>query len=185
VGSGGEVVFHRSDLAATVGLTAAMALWAVIGAGLGATIRNQVAVAATGLIWILMFEKPRSWAPGRIETLPAWSGRARDGPNERSSRPSHLRGSGPSDGHLRGTLHRRSTGHHQTTRHHLSPQPAGAAAGKRGSPHSRGHGATDAVQEGFRLRGDDEPMLIRPGRWRASSPSRPGAAVPALVRGRR
>jgi ABC-2 type transport system permease protein len=56
VSSSGEVTFHASDLAPTVGLVGAMALWAVIGAGLGAIIRNQVAVVATGLIWILMLE---------------------------------------------------------------------------------------------------------------------------------
>lgn len=33
-----------------------MALWAVIGAGLGAIVRNQVAVVASGLIWILRLE---------------------------------------------------------------------------------------------------------------------------------
>jgi ABC-2 type transport system permease protein len=54
--SGGELTFHTSDLAPTVGLIAAMAPWAVVGAGLGAIIRNQVAVVAGGLIWILMLE---------------------------------------------------------------------------------------------------------------------------------
>jgi ABC-2 type transport system permease protein len=54
--SGGEIAFHTSDLAPTVGLIVAMALWAVIGAGLGAIVRNQVAVVAGGLIWILMLE---------------------------------------------------------------------------------------------------------------------------------
>jgi ABC-2 type transport system permease protein len=52
----GEIAFHASDLAPTVGLIGAMALWAVIGAGLGAIVRNQVAVVAGGLIWILMLE---------------------------------------------------------------------------------------------------------------------------------
>jgi ABC-2 type transport system permease protein len=56
VTSGGEVAFHTSDLAATFGLIGGMALWAVIGAGLGAIVRNQVAVVAGGLIWILMLE---------------------------------------------------------------------------------------------------------------------------------
>jgi ABC-2 type transport system permease protein len=54
--SGGGITFHTSDLAPTVGLIGAMALWAVIGAGLGAIVRNQVAVVAGGLIWILMLE---------------------------------------------------------------------------------------------------------------------------------
>lgn len=54
--SRGEIAFHGSDLTATVGLIAAMALWAVIGAALGAMIRNQVAVVVAGLIWILMLE---------------------------------------------------------------------------------------------------------------------------------
>lgn len=56
VSSGGEVTFHSSDLDPTFGLVGAMALWAVIGAGLGAIVRNQVAVVAGGLIWILMLE---------------------------------------------------------------------------------------------------------------------------------
>ncbi len=54
--SGGEIAFHSSDLAPAGGLVAGMALWAVIGAGLGAVVRNQVAVVAIGLIWILMLE---------------------------------------------------------------------------------------------------------------------------------
>lgn len=54
--SGGQVAFHAADLMPTVGLVAAMGLWAVIGAGLGAVVRNQVAVVAGGLIWILMLE---------------------------------------------------------------------------------------------------------------------------------
>jgi ABC-2 type transport system permease protein len=56
VSSGGEIIFHTSDLVPTVGLVGAMALWAVIGAGLGAIVRHQVAVVAGGLIWILMLE---------------------------------------------------------------------------------------------------------------------------------
>lgn len=54
--SSAEIAFHSSDLAPAGGLVAAMALWAVIGAGLGAVVRNQVAVVAIGLIWILMLE---------------------------------------------------------------------------------------------------------------------------------
>ena len=56
VGSGGEVAFHSSDLLPAVGLVGAMGLWAAIGAGFGAIVRNQVAVVAIGLIWILMLE---------------------------------------------------------------------------------------------------------------------------------
>lgn len=54
--SRGEIAFHASDLVPTMGLVAAMGLWSVLGAGLGAIIRNQVAVVAGGLIWILMLE---------------------------------------------------------------------------------------------------------------------------------
>lgn len=54
--SGGEIVFHGSDVVPGAGLLAGMALWAVIGAGFGAIVRNQVAVVAAGLIWILMLE---------------------------------------------------------------------------------------------------------------------------------
>jgi ABC-2 type transport system permease protein len=56
VSSGGEITFHTSDLVPAIGLVGAMALWAVIGAGLGAIVRHQVAVVAGGLIWILMLE---------------------------------------------------------------------------------------------------------------------------------
>ncbi len=54
--SGGDIVFHAGDVVPGVGLLAGMALWAVIGAGFGAIVRNQVAVVAAGLIWILMLE---------------------------------------------------------------------------------------------------------------------------------
>lgn len=52
----GDVTVYRADLVPTVGMLAAMALWGVTGAGLGAVVRNQVAVVAGGLIWILMIE---------------------------------------------------------------------------------------------------------------------------------
>lgn len=55
-GSGGEVAFHTSDVTASLGLFAAMALWAVVGAGIGAIVRNQVAVVAGALLWVLMLE---------------------------------------------------------------------------------------------------------------------------------
>lgn len=54
--SGGQVSLHGSDLLPTAGLLAGMSLWAVMGAGFGAIVRNQVAVVAGGLIWILMLE---------------------------------------------------------------------------------------------------------------------------------
>ena len=54
--SRGEIALHASDLAATAGLVGAMAFWATLGAALGAIVRNQVAVVAGGLIWILMLE---------------------------------------------------------------------------------------------------------------------------------
>lgn len=54
--SGGETALHGADVVPGLGLIAGMALWAVVGAGFGAIVRNQVAVVAAGLIWILMFE---------------------------------------------------------------------------------------------------------------------------------
>ena len=54
--SGGQLVLHASDVAPTTGLIAGMGLWAVVGAGLGALVRNQVAVVAGGLTWMLMLE---------------------------------------------------------------------------------------------------------------------------------
>lgn len=54
--SGGRIVLHVADVAPAIGLLVGMALWAVIGAGLGAVVRNQVAVVAGGIIWILMLE---------------------------------------------------------------------------------------------------------------------------------
>ena len=54
--SQGEVALHSSDLLPALGMVGAMGLWAVIGAGFGAIVRNQVAVVAVGLIWILMLE---------------------------------------------------------------------------------------------------------------------------------
>lgn len=54
--SGGEIALHAGDVVPGAGLIAGMALWAVIGAGFGAIVRNQVAVVAAGLTWILMLE---------------------------------------------------------------------------------------------------------------------------------
>lgn len=56
VSSGGRFALRAADLVPAVGLALAMALWAVIGAGLGALVRNQVVVVAGGLLWVLMIE---------------------------------------------------------------------------------------------------------------------------------
>ena len=54
--TGGEVTLHGNDVLPALGTVLAMGLWAVIGAGVGAIVRNQVAVVASGLIWVLMLE---------------------------------------------------------------------------------------------------------------------------------
>ena len=45
-----------SDVSALAGMAAALALWAVIGAALGAIVRHQVAAIVGGLIWVLVVE---------------------------------------------------------------------------------------------------------------------------------
>lgn len=54
--SAGEVAVHRADIAPAVGMLVAMAMWAVIGASLGAIMRNQVGVVAAVLVWNLLLE---------------------------------------------------------------------------------------------------------------------------------
>jgi ABC-2 type transport system permease protein len=45
-----------SDVSGLIGLVAALALWAAIGAALGAVVRHQVAAIVGGLIWVLIVE---------------------------------------------------------------------------------------------------------------------------------
>ena len=53
---GGSLVVTASDWAAMAGLLAATAAWAVIGVGVGAVVRHQVAAVVGGLVWILVVE---------------------------------------------------------------------------------------------------------------------------------
>ena len=53
---GGSLVVTASDWVAMAGLLAATAAWAVIGVGVGAVVRHQVAAVVGGLIWILVVE---------------------------------------------------------------------------------------------------------------------------------
>lgn len=52
----GTLIFGGGDLAAGAGLTLAVALWGVIGVGLGALIRHQVAAVVVALVWVLAIE---------------------------------------------------------------------------------------------------------------------------------
>lgn len=66
--SRGELDLHAGDAGAAVGMVAAMALWGVIGAGVGATIRNPVAVAVGGLVWVLVIENLGAASLGTVGT---------------------------------------------------------------------------------------------------------------------
>lgn len=53
---GGQLALSASDMGAFGGLLGASALWAVLGVGVGALIRHQVAAIVGGLVWILVIE---------------------------------------------------------------------------------------------------------------------------------
>lgn len=53
---GHELAFLRADVPAMGGLAGAIALWAALGVGVGAVVRQQVAAIVGGLIWILVVE---------------------------------------------------------------------------------------------------------------------------------
>jgi ABC-2 type transport system permease protein len=53
---GGDLAISNSDLRAFTGMIATIALWGVLGVGVGATVRHQVAAIVGGLIWILVVE---------------------------------------------------------------------------------------------------------------------------------
>jgi ABC-2 type transport system permease protein len=55
-GKGVEVTVGTADLAAMGGLMAASALWATIGAAVGAIVRHQVAAVVGALLWVLLAE---------------------------------------------------------------------------------------------------------------------------------
>lgn len=53
---GGTLAPDASDFGAVAGLVGAAALWAVLGVGVGALVRHQVAAIVGGLVWVLVIE---------------------------------------------------------------------------------------------------------------------------------
>ncbi len=53
---GDGLSLHAADLAAALGLCAAGALWAVLGVGLGAVVRQPVPAVVVALLWVLLIE---------------------------------------------------------------------------------------------------------------------------------
>lgn len=53
---GGALDLAGSDWSAFLGLVSAMLVWTVVGVGLGALVRNQVAAVVGALVWILVVE---------------------------------------------------------------------------------------------------------------------------------
>lgn len=53
---GGSLQPDSSDAAAAGGLLGAAALWGVVGVGVGALVRHQVAAIVGGLVWVLVIE---------------------------------------------------------------------------------------------------------------------------------
>lgn len=53
---GGALTIEGSDVSAFAGFVLANALWGIIGVGIGATIRHQVAAIVGGLVWVLVIE---------------------------------------------------------------------------------------------------------------------------------
>lgn len=54
--AGGALQVSSTDVAAIAGLTAASALWAAIGVGVGALVRHQVAAIVGVIVWVLVVE---------------------------------------------------------------------------------------------------------------------------------
>jgi ABC-2 type transport system permease protein len=143
--SDGEVAFHRSDLVPTAGLIVAMALWAMVGAGLGAIIRNQVAVVATGLSWILMLENLGAgllegagrYLPGQAVHAMTQTGEAVD-----------LLASGAAGILMAGYAALLSPAQWRSPNDATSPDPQPPAAGRR--PRCPRHGADGATCAAFR-----------------------------------
>ena len=72
---GVPLVITTDDVLAAAGLTAACAVWAVIGVGVGAIVRHQVAAIVGGVIWILVIENIGAGFLGRAgEFLPGRAG---------------------------------------------------------------------------------------------------------------
>lgn len=55
-GSGSSVDVSSTDWAAMAGLTGASAGWAVLGVGIGALVRHQVAAIVSAIVWIMAVE---------------------------------------------------------------------------------------------------------------------------------
>lgn len=53
---GGGLDPASSDVSAAVGLLVGSALWAVLGVGIGALVRHQVAAIVGGILWVLVIE---------------------------------------------------------------------------------------------------------------------------------
>jgi ABC-2 type transport system permease protein len=53
---GGTLTIEGSDALASAGFLLSNALWAIIGVGVGAAIRHQVAAIVGGLVWVLLIE---------------------------------------------------------------------------------------------------------------------------------
>ncbi|HYG71360.1 MAG TPA: hypothetical protein VEC15_03610 [Actinomycetota bacterium] len=51
-----DVGWSSADVSAFAGITAAGALWGVIGVAVGATVRHQVAATVGGVVWVLVVE---------------------------------------------------------------------------------------------------------------------------------
>jgi ABC-2 type transport system permease protein len=68
---GVDLSLSSGDLRALGGLVLAAGLWAVIGVGLGAVVRHQVAAVVGGLVWLLVVENfATAVAPGLAPFLP-------------------------------------------------------------------------------------------------------------------
>jgi len=73
----GEFPLSGSDLGPLAGMVAAIALWAVLGVGVGVIVRHQVAAIAGGLIWVLIIENLGSALLGDAgRLLPGQAGHA-------------------------------------------------------------------------------------------------------------
>lgn len=74
---GSELALSASGLGPLAGLVAAIALWAVVGVGIGVIVRHQVAAIVGGLIWVLIVENLGSVLLGDASrVLPGQAGHA-------------------------------------------------------------------------------------------------------------
>jgi ABC-2 type transport system permease protein len=74
---GGEFAVSGSDLGPSAGMVAAIAVWAVLGVGVGVIVRHQVAAIVGGLIWVLIIENVGSGLLGDAgRMLPGQAGHA-------------------------------------------------------------------------------------------------------------